>query len=105
MGQLGIGSMLHQLSGGSKHSSTEYVGKIIKSISMDGDHLYINFTDGIKIDIFDDGQSCCEYRYMRTDDDIQSIVGKTIVSILSKDAPNEPDGYGDHESCIRRSPH
>ena len=39
----------------------------------------------------------CESRYMRTDDDLQSIVGKALVSIMSKDAPNEPDEYGDHE--------
>ena len=55
---LGIGAILHELGGGSEHSETEYVGKIIKEIRMDNDHLYITFTDGIKIDIFDNGQSC-----------------------------------------------
>jgi hypothetical protein len=66
---LGIGTMLHMLSGGSEHSSTEYVGKVITEISLTEDTLNISFSDGKKIRVWDDGQSCCESRYMRTDDD------------------------------------
>lgn len=97
---LGIGAMLHQLSGGSRHGSSEYEGQVIKSISMEDNALFIGFENGKTIRVWDDGQSCCESRYMRTDDDIQYLVGKKLVSITAKDAPNEPNEWGEHEVCF-----
>jgi hypothetical protein len=97
---LGIGAMLHALSGGTKHGSSEYAGMEISAIRMEDNSLYIDFKEGKKIRIFDDGQSCCESRYMTTDDDLSQLVGKKLIHIASKPAPNEPDEYGEHEVCF-----
>jgi hypothetical protein len=98
---LGVGAMLHQLGGGSEHSSDEYKGKIISSIEIKDNSLYISFESGEKIRVYDDGQSCCEYRYMTCDDDLQYLVGKSLVHIASKDAPDMQDDHDEvHEVCF-----
>jgi hypothetical protein len=61
--------------------------------------LHFTFEDGSKIRVFDDGQSCCEHRYMRTDDVLENFVGATLVEIELRNVPNEnsPDDYDEHE--------
>lgn len=96
----GIGVMLHFLGGGSEHSASEYYGRKISETFLDEaeNRLHIYFDDGVKIVVFDDGQSCCEYRYMRTDDEVKSLVGGRLVKITIKDAPDQEDEYGNvHE--------
>ena len=100
MGQIGIGAMIHYLAGGSEHSGDEYAGKRIAAASIDDERLTLEFDDGVKIDIFDDGQSCCETRYMTTDDDVQSLVGHNLHHIEAKPGPDEAGEYGDHETCF-----
>ena len=79
----------------------EFFGKKITSTRLDDERLIIEFEGDIALQIYDDGQSCCEYRYMSTDDDIQSLVGHTLVSIIEKEGPIEDDDYGDvHETCF-----
>lgn len=84
---IGTGAMLHFLGGGSEHSSEEYKDKVIQDIILSEECLQITFEDGKKIKIFDDGQSCCEHRYMRTDDDVKALVGKKLVHIATKEGP------------------
>lgn len=72
-------------------------GKVINSLRSDDYSLFIYFTDGTGIQIFDDGQCCCESRYMHTDDDIQYYVGSKFLGCELRDAPNVPDEYGEHE--------
>lgn len=101
MGQLGIGAILHYLGGGSKHSANEYYGKTIASAEIKDDRLRIGFSDGKVIEIWDDGQSCCESRYMTTDDDPASLVGHTLARIEAKDGPDSEGEYGDcHEQVF-----
>ena len=64
---------------------------------MSEKRLTLALSGGKTIEIWDNGQSCCESRYMRTDDDVQSLVGHTLARIDAKDAPNESDEYGEHE--------
>lgn len=97
---LGIGAMLHQLSGGSENDPSEFIGKIIEDIRISDNRLQIDFTDESKIDIWDDGQSCCESRYMTTDDDIKSIIGKTIVHIVSKGVESELDSNDESHEIV-----
>lgn len=92
--------MLHYLGGGSKHSADEYYGKTIAAAEIKDNRLRIGFGDGKTIEIWDDGQSCCESRYMSTDDDPASLVGQTLTRIETKDAPNLPDEYGEHEQVF-----
>ena len=55
--------------------------KRIKSISITDDQLKLVFGDDTGFVLWDNGQSCCERRYMHTDDDLQSLVGQCLVSI------------------------
>jgi hypothetical protein len=96
---LGLGVMIQML-GGNKETVEAHLkaqGKSISEISFSDEKLVLKFTDGTGIKIFDDGQSCCESRYMTTDDDIQSFVGAKFLNAELRDAPNIPDDYGDHE--------
>lgn len=97
MGQLGIGAMIHHLGGGSEHSASEYVGKKITAAEMADEKLTLTFDDGKKIAIWDNGQSCCENRYMTTDDNIQSLVGGKLKNIEAKPGPNAEAEYDEHE--------
>jgi hypothetical protein len=97
----GFGVMIGMLCGNAEtveaHNNAK--GKIIKSIAMDdvGNRLTIMFTDGTGIQIYDDGQSCCENRYMRTDDDLQPFVGATFTGCRIQEAPSITTDYEDHE--------
>lgn len=57
---------------------------------------------GATLYLWDDGQSCCETRYMTCDDDLSSFVGRAIVGIEEVDLPDEPEGpYGEcHEKTF-----
>lgn len=101
MGQLGIGAMLGRLGGNeeSVKAITSVLNKTIKYVKVDEEMnaLRFEFKDGTKFKIFDDGQSCCESRYMRTDDDLTQFSGAIFIGAELKDAPNIEDEYGDHE--------
>lgn len=59
---------------------TELVGLTIKGVRYD-DACWIEFTDGALLEIRDDGQSCCESRYMTCDDDLSGFAGGAVVGI------------------------
>jgi hypothetical protein len=97
MSSLGIGVMLHTL-GGSSCGSDEFIGKTIALAKLEDNALLIEFSDGEAIEIFDDGQSCCETRYMSTDDDVSWLVGKKWREASIKSAPNiAEEGCDEHE--------
>lgn len=95
---LGIGAMLHHLGGGSENSADKYYGRTITDAAMDKEEnrLRIEFSDGVRISIWDDGQSCCESRYMTTDDDLSPLAGSQLIGITVKPGKAESE-YGDHE--------
>lgn len=73
-------------------------GKRIKSVSLANEKLTLTFDNGDRLIAWDHGQSCCESRYMRTDDDLASFAGSTLVDIELREAPPIKDReYGDHE--------
>ena len=82
---------------------TPTIGKTIVSLRLDDDTLYIAFADGSKLTLFDDGQSCCETRYMRTDDNLAEYIGGRLLGAEVKDVPKligfwkDEDEYGDHD--------
>lgn len=100
MSQPGLGVLIHRLSGGSQHDPKELVGHQIMYAALSDDRLVLGLDNGKWFSIWDDGQSCCESRYMRTDDDVQSLVGHTLARIEAKDGPNEPGDYDEHEICF-----
>lgn len=98
MGQLGVGAMLAMLGGNEKSAATfsAAIGKTITELRLgEDDALHFTFDDGSKMRLFDDGQSCCESRYMRTDDDLAYHVGAKLVSAEVRDAPSIEDEHGD----------
>lgn len=97
----GIGSMLHSMGGGSKNSADKYYGRKIKSAEFTGGSFDIIFEDGTKIEITDEGQSCCENRYMTCDDDTAQLVGQTLKHIAVKESSGDSESdYGVHEICF-----
>lgn len=97
---IGIGAMVHYLGGGSPHAASEYVGQTIAAASIEDNRLRLGFGNGKTVEIFDNGQSCCESRYMTTDDDIQSLVGHQLARIEVKDGPIENEHGDPHETCF-----
>lgn len=100
MGMPGIGAMLRVLGGGSENSADKYYGRKIKNAVFDKaeDAFRITFEDGVTIAITDQGQSCCEHRYMTCDDDPTSLSGGILKHIKVKKGPDLEDQYGDpHE--------
>jgi hypothetical protein len=100
MSQPGIGAMLHYLSGGSEHSASEYYGRGIKDAKITDEELVLTFLDGTEISIWDNGQSCCEHRYMTTDDDVRSLVGHNLARIEAKEGPDGEGGDECHEQVF-----
>ena len=101
MTQLGVGAMIHMLAGGSPHAPSKYAGLTITAADFSSEALLLSFSNGQRIKIFDDGQSCCESRYMTTDDDTASLVGHKLLRIDAKDGPEDVGEYGDrHETCF-----
>ena len=102
---LGFGVMISMLSGNedSANAVQSSIGKTITNIDMDtndadiGGALSIMFNDGSGIKLFDDGQSCCERRYMVCDDDLPYFIGGTLVGVEVRDAPDAPAKYDYHE--------
>jgi hypothetical protein len=107
MSNLGIGVMLKMLSSNSKtvEALKVSIGKEITALKIikedDGrqeDRLLFTFVDGSQMEIQDGGRSCCEERYMHTDDALQDFVGSTLDKVEIRDAPTTQDDYGDpHE--------
>lgn len=101
MSNFGMGVLINMLGGNSEtvEAFQASVGKVISSIALtQEDELHLKFEDGTGLKLWDDGQSCCESRYMRTDDNLDEYIGATFVGGEVKDAPNVSDEeYGEHE--------
>lgn len=83
---------LEPWAGDPKPDLSPYYGQTIVAVTMTEEEITISFGNG-SIKLYDDGQCCCEFRYMRTDDDVQSLVGAMLTRIEIKDGPSD----GDHE--------
>jgi hypothetical protein len=77
--------------------------RLIEAVIEENDALSIRFVGGGSLRIWDGGQSCCENRYMTTDDELDTFVGAKVVSLEAVEGPEVPveDGYGDvHEQMF-----
>lgn len=98
---LGMGVMINML-GGNAETVDAFNGsknKTIKQAELDkaDNVLRLHFTDGTGIKFFDDGQSCCETRYMNCDDDLEYFSGATLMSAEISDGPDVEAEYEKHE--------
>lgn len=57
------------------------IGKEILRIVFSEDELKLFFSNNGGLKIWDGGQSCCEHRYMTTDDDLDYLVGSRLLEI------------------------
>ena len=73
------------------------IGKTIENVCMHDDILIFKFTDGTKLKMWDDGQCCCEHRYMMTDDDLTYFSGAKLMGFEIKDAPDGEDNGEVHQ--------
>jgi len=65
----------------------------------DVEGIVLVFEDDTTLKIMDAGQSCCEHRYMTTDDDPKSLIGAKLSKIEVKDGPEPIDtNYTVHET-------
>jgi len=101
MSQIGIGAMIHQLSGGSDENPDKYYGRIIKDANINEERLLLTFSDGVSVKIFDDGQSCCEHRYITCDDEAKDLIGNKLMKIETADGGEVgEDDYEIHEQVF-----
>jgi len=110
MSRPGMGAMIHQLSGGSRNNASDFYGQKIVAAELKKaddesrdahDALILEFADGRKVSLWDDGQSCCEHRYMTIDDDLSKIVGGTLTRIECKEGrESKDDDYSEHEQVF-----
>lgn len=83
-----------------EHEKCEkYYGKTIQNAWMDkeSNRFFIIFCDALKIFINDQGQSCCEHRYMTCDDNPLDLVGKKLTEVKVKNLIRDDGSDDSHE--------
>lgn len=78
----------------------ENLDKTIESVELRDDALHFVMKNGKRWKLFDNGQSCCESRYMVIDDNLSEYAGARLRSIRVEDAPDvvtDDDWGGNHE--------
>ena len=63
-----------------------YQGKSICSFLLEEEALLIRFTDDSALKLFDEGQQCCEQRYLRSDDDFRAVEGAQFLDAQVREA-------------------
>lgn len=95
---MGMGAMLHLLGGGSDKDPSDYYGRTITNAEIDDERMIIELDSKTRIKIFDDGQSCCESRYITCDDDVKDLIGGKLTKIESSEGDEDDGEYGEvHE--------
>lgn len=102
--RLGMGVLIGLLMGNGETAKVlkASIGKTITKLWMDSNigHanvLHFAFEDGSAIKVADDGQSCCEHRYMTTDDDLQYYVGAKLTGMRLADGPSSQESWSYHD--------
>ena len=111
MSQPGFGVMLNMLSSNETtvNAIKKIIGKEITALKLEEptydpymeekaySSLAVTVSDGTVVLLYDGGQSCCETRYMRTDDDLKDFVGAVLTDVEIRNAAPIAENYGDHE--------
>lgn len=101
MSQLGLGVMLRSLCGNEENVNafTSSLNKTITAIDTDDENLWLTFDDGTRLRFYDDGQSCCEKRWMEPQANYDPLLGSKLLGGEMKQLDELPDEYGNHELC------
>lgn len=102
----GMGVMIRMLGGNEENVAAWKAseGKEIASLKIDpaandGDGaLIFGFTDGTRMAIQDLGRSCCEGRWMHTDDDLSEHVGSKLLDAEIREGPTVME-HGEPKEC------
>lgn len=81
----------------------ECVGKLIRGISINDTMLTLRLNNDTELILTDQGQDCCERRYMHTDDNLTNFFDSILLNIRIVDGPsieNEDYGYNDSQFLI-----
>ncbi len=93
--------MVSELINSNKHASYIYEGMTITRAEIIDQELQIDFAEGKRIAIWDNGQCCCENRFMSTDDEPASLIGGKLLHITAKEGPVlDKDNYDCHEQIF-----
>lgn len=98
MSQPGIGVMLRTLAGNSETAQAwkESVGKTIVGLSVKDDTCRIELPTHTLL-LEDEGQSCCEHRYMVCDDKLDAFIGAKLLDATIENAPKKEGDDDVHE--------
>lgn len=66
----------------------ELFNKEIEEVHCDEQSLIFKFKDGSQYEIEDHAQSCCEHRYMNTDDCLSEFKDSKFISAKIEDGPS-----------------
>lgn len=103
-GQTGFMVNVNRLFGGD-HGAEAFCavkGKTIASVTVSDNCLNFTFVgDGPGLEIKDEGQSCCEHRFMVCDDDLSAYAGAELTGAEIKDAPNVQGEHEDEEHEVQ----
>lgn len=93
----GMGVMIQMLfgNGGTREALESSVGKVITKVSLVDDKLLLELETGDILVLSDSGQSCCESRYLTTDDDLSYYSTAILLDVSVEDGPTTEVGYGD----------
>jgi hypothetical protein len=74
------------------------IGETIAQASLSTDVLVLRLESGKRFTLADEGQSCCENRYMTCDDDLATFAGAQVVSIEQLEGPQGDGGNDCHDT-------
>lgn len=80
----------------------KYYGREIVLAQLKDERVTLTFSDGVSIQLFDDGQTGRETRYTSSDDDIASLVGGVLRRIEVANGPEIAVHYDVHEQQFLR---
>lgn len=72
---------------------TKALDRKISSLRIEGNELVMQFEGSGVAKFWDAGQSCCENRWMHTDDDLSKFIGATFLSVETRPGGETGDEY------------
>lgn len=107
MSEPGLGYMIQELLGsGSDVDLQTFIGRRLRSVGLDKERnggdgaVVVTFEDGRAFMLYDCARSCCEARYITTDDDLRSFAGATLADIDVAEGPTTQVDGEPHETAF-----
>jgi hypothetical protein len=88
---LGTGVMINEIFGDENRVKIgQAVGRKISSVEIVDNELVFKFDDESDLVIYDGGQSCCEQRWMHSDDNLGYYSGAVLMDMSVRDGGEVP---------------